>query len=77
MPEETYPNDLIRYVYDDSTPYGSEENAVFIQTPEIEEEYYELHALKSMIEKAESAPRQKTVDRILEFSRNFNLESIS
>jgi ADP-dependent phosphofructokinase/glucokinase len=72
-------NDVIKYVYKDGSDNSEEREAAFFKNEalfedeKMSEEFFSLVHLQSQLTKAEKEPSQKSVNRILEFSRNFNV----
>ncbi len=70
-------DDLIRYVYEETT---TEENRLIEKALAIDnallEQYQELQGLKEQLDGSMLAPSEKTVNAILEYSKDFNLHPV-
>ncbi|GAA5042044.1 hypothetical protein GCM10011506_44210 [Marivirga lumbricoides] len=70
-------DDLIRYVYDETT---TEENRLIEKALAIDlallEQYQELQKLKTQLDGSMMAPSEKTINSILEYSKDFNLHPV-
>lgn len=70
-------DDLIRYVYDETT---TEENRLIEKALAIDiallEQYQELQKLKVQLDGSMLAPSEKTIISILEYSKDFNLHPV-
>ncbi len=70
-------DDLIRYVYDETT---IEENRLIEKALAIDnallEQYQELQGLKEQLDGSMLAPSEKVVNAILEYSKDFNLHPV-
>lgn len=77
MPEKVYPDDLIRYVYDETT---EEENilleSIIFENEELEQRFFELLQIKRELEKVDYTPSDKSIENILGYSKSFKTESI-
>jgi len=77
MPEKLYPDNLVRYVYDETSV---EENilleSIIFENEQLEESFFELLHLKRELDSIICSPSEKSVSKILEFSKSFNTESI-
>lgn len=77
MPENLYPDDLIRYVYNETT---EEENilleSIIFENEYLEQSFFELLHIKRELENINCSPSNKSVEKILEFSSSFKTESI-
>ena len=77
MPEKVFPNDLIRYVYDETT---EAENilleSVIFENEELEESFFELLHIKKELDKVDYKPSKKSIEDILEYSKSFKPEPI-
>lgn len=70
-------DDLIRYVYDETTEEENRqlENAMACDT-DLLDKYNELMWLKAQMEGSMKAPSEKTTKTIIEYSKAVNLHSI-
>ena len=66
------PNDVIRYVYDETLEEENELIANLLLTDtEMQEFYYELLAVKNNLSKVFFGPSETTTQQILHYSRSF------
>jgi hypothetical protein len=70
-------NDVIRFFYNEVT----EEEKSEIQTAmlfdnDLTDYYYELIQMEAALNKVKKQPSDKTIENILNYSRNFSLQSV-
>jgi hypothetical protein len=65
-------NDVVRYVYEETT---DEENLLLedalMAEPELTTFFLDALEIRSLLNRIKRQPRESTVDRILDFSRNY------
>ena len=70
-------NDLIRYIYNETT--GREKKRIkqeLLCNNKLFEEYKDLAEVSMKLDRFELSPSEKTINKILEFSKSLNLHSI-
>ena len=70
-------NDLIRYIYKETTPGETKgiRKALLFDT-KLQKQYKELKECVRKLDNLEEAPSQKVLHNILEYSKTLNLHSI-
>lgn len=79
MTKTSTPNDVIRYAYGEvitSSEKKNIENAI-VSNSELSGLYFEVMAMQKSLNKIRREPSQKSVDRILQFSKNFKLHPVT
>ncbi|MBK6265967.1 hypothetical protein JKA74_13070 [Marivirga sp. S37H4] len=70
-------DDLIRYVYEETT---TEENRLIEKSLAVDsallEQCQELHRIKEQLDGSMMSPSEKTINTILEYSKGFNLHPV-
>lgn len=70
-------NDLVRYIYKETTPEESSEIEIAILFDEqLAVAYADLFSVVNGLEDALKAPSEKTVDAILSYSKSYHLHSV-
>lgn len=70
-------DDLIRYVYNETTIEENHEIKEAIACDAVlMEQYSELQKLKAQLDGSMTAPSEKTINSILEYSKAFNLHPV-
>ena len=70
-------DDLIRYVYNETTTEENHEiNDAIACDPVLMEQYSELQKLKAQMDGSMKTPSEKTINSILEYSKGFNLHPV-
>ena len=70
-------NDLIRFLYDELTEQESKElEQLLITDSELRSELEELKAVHKGLNKVTYSPSKDSVDKILEFSRQYTKQSV-
>lgn len=72
------PNDIIRYVYEETS---AEENQLIASylwiDPELQTFYYEAASLRLALDQVDFSPSEAAIRHILEFSRDFDLHPVN
>jgi len=73
------PNDVIRFIYGEvsSACERKEITDALISNSELGEFYIEMTSLKRSLNKIKREPSKRSVDKILQFSKNYNLHALS
>lgn len=69
------PNDVIRYVYKETTLEEKQEiQNVLLWNNDLASFYYEILQIKSSLEKVVYQPSSRVVDKILNFSKSYQMQ---
>jgi len=69
-------NDLIRYIYHETTAREKEEiEKELVLNTKLFETYKDLAEVSMELDRFELSPSEKTINKILDFSKNINLHS--
>ncbi len=70
-------NDLVRFLYDELTAQESKElEQLLITDSELRSELEEIKAVQKGLDQVTYSPSKKSVDKILEFSRQYTKQSV-
>jgi hypothetical protein len=70
-------NEIIRYLYDETTEEENENlKNDLIFNEEARNFYYELASVKDSLNKSFKSPKQRTIDNILNYSKSLNLHPV-
>ncbi|MDB4538301.1 hypothetical protein N9223_00045 [bacterium] len=70
-------NDLVRYIYKETTPEESSEIEIAMLFDEqLADAYTDLFSVVNNLETSMKAPSAKTVDAIISYSKSYHLHSV-
>jgi len=70
-------NDLVRYIYKETTPEESSEIEIAMLFDEqLAAAYSDLSSVVNNLDNSMKAPSEKTVDAILSYSKSYHLHSV-
>ena len=70
-------NDLVRYIYKETTPEESSEIEIAMLFDEqLADAYTELFSVVNSLEASTKSPSQKTIDAIISYSKSYHLHSV-
>jgi chromosome condensin MukBEF MukE localization factor len=80
MPEKIQPNDVLRYLYKETSPEESARIEQFLfGNQQLEDEFYNFMDLKKELDQMANShsPKKSTIDKILKYSKSLGVASMN
>ena len=77
MSTKIYQNQVVKYIYQEGTSKEKKEfEKLLSSNSELQDEFFELLAAKHDLDDLKLKPSDKVINKILDFSKSINVESI-